>query len=277
MNTTQSLAFRYATAHPRAAAQRLQELDSGQAASFLAELEPAASAAVVEQMWPGAAALVLDLIPLDQVEKVLEGLKLTKTVALLQQLPAEARDRIVDALNPPLQTRVRKALSLPIGTAGSAADSTITPFEVDTTVGEALARGLDQRLPYLYVVDRDYHLVGVLHRREMEAAKENAQLRSIMTTQPSKIPATTPLAVLHQHGAWSTLDALPVVDARDTFLGVIRHKSLRASLRSPKTLYRPTTALETLLDLGEVYWAGLFSAIEVLAESGTHMEDEDTQ
>lgn len=275
MTTMHSLARRYATAHPQAAARRLQELAFDEAATFLAGLEPETVAAVVAQMWPQTAAAILDRVAVDHAAKALEILDLSRTVALLRQLPADARDGILNALPPSFQPRVRTALSLPAGTAGSAADTEVTPFDADTTVAEALARGSDARLPYLYVIDQDYRLVGVIHRRELENSDDGALLRSIMKTSVQKVPATTPLAVLHQHPAWSSFDAIPVVDALGSFVGVIRHKALRATPQAPRMPAGPTTALTALLDLGEVYWSGLFSAIEVLAESSAKTADGD--
>ncbi len=277
MTTMHSLARRYATVHPAAAAQRLQELASDEAAAFLGGLEPAEASAVVVELWPATAASILDRVALDHAAKILERMNLSRTVALLRQLPADARDEIVNALPPSLQPRVRSALSLPAGTAGSEADAGVIPFDADTTVGEALARGSDPRLPYLYVIDRDYRLVGVVHRRDAENSDQTASLRSIMNAPLQKVPATMSLAILHQHGAWSAFDALPVVDARGAFLGVIRHKTLRASPPTSRKAPGPTTALTALLDLGEVYWSGLFSAIEVLAEGGAKPENGDLQ
>lgn len=277
MSTLNVLARRYATVHPEAAAKRLQELASDEAASFLAGLEPAAASAVVAELWPATAASILDQVALDHAAKILEKLNLSRTVALLRQLPANARDKILGAMPPNIAPRVRSALTLPAGTAGSEADAEVIPFDADTTVGEALSRGSDPRLPYLYVIDRDYRLAGVIHRRDAETSNQKASLRSIMKTAVQKVPATMPLAKLHQHGAWSALDALPVVDARGAFLGVIRHKALRAAPQASRTAHGSTTALTALLDLGEVYWSGLFSAIEVLAEGGTNAEKRDRQ
>ena len=275
MSTLQSLARRYVAAHPDAAAIRLEELDSGEVASFLVGLEPQAAAAVIAELWPPKAAAILDRVDLDHAAKVLETLSLSRTIALLRQFPADARRNILRALPQSLGSRVRKALSLPAGTAGSEVDSAGTPCYADAMVGEALARGSDPRLPYLYVIDRDYRLVGVIHRRELEKAEESVSLRSIMKSPVQKVPATTPLTMLHQHGGWSAFDALPVVDARGAFLGVIRHKALRAAPHASRVAAGPTSALTALLDLGEVYWLGLFSAIEVLAEGGANAKTGD--
>jgi magnesium transporter len=272
-----SLARRYATVHPEATANRLQELAFDEAATFLAGLEPATASAVVAELWPATAASILDHVALDHAAKILEMLNLARAVTLLRQLPGDARDRILSALPPTIEPRVRTALSLPAGTAGSEADAEVKPFDADTTVGEAIARGFDPRVPYLYVIDQEFRLVGVIHRRELENSDQGASLRSIMKTPVQTVPAATPLAVLHRHGAWAAFDALPVVNSRAAFLGVIRHKALRAAPQTSRIAPGPTTALTTLLDLGEVYWSGLFSAIEVLAEGGANPENGDLQ
>lgn len=277
MSVLQSLARRYATSHPEAAATRIQDLDPDEAATFLAGLEPEAAAAVFSELWPRTAADILDRVAPDQAAKVLEMLNLSRAAALLRHLPADARDRILNTLPPPLASRMRKALSLPAGTAGSEADTGVIPYDTETTVGEALARGSDPRLPYLYVIDREYRLVGVVHRRGLENSEEGVKLQSIMAAPVQRVPATTPLATVHQHKAWSDFDALPVVDGRNAFLGVIRHKALRTAPRTSRAAAGPTPALTTLLDLGEIYWSGLFSAIEVFAEGGAKKGTGDLQ
>ena len=91
-----------------------------------------------------------------------------------------------------------------------------------------------------------------------------------MKAPVQKIPATTPLATLHQHGAWSPLMRCrwSTLEARSSASSATRRSE--RPLRRSRTAHGATTALTTLLDLGEVYWSGLFSAIEVLAEGGTN-------
>ena len=277
MSFLQSLARRYATSHPVAAATRIQDLDPDEAATFLAGLEPEAAAAVFSELWPRTAAGILDRVAPDRAAKVLEMLNLSRAAALLRQLPADARDRILNTLPPPIASRMRKSLSLAEGTAGSEADTGVIPYDAEMTVGEALARGSDPRLPYLYVIDREYRLVGVVHRRELEISNTGAVLRSIMKAPVQRIPATAPLATVHQHKSWSDFDALPVVDGRIAFLGVIRHKALRTAPRTSRAAAGPTPALTALLDLGEIYWSSLFSAIEIFAEGDAKKGTEDLQ
>jgi magnesium transporter len=268
MGASFSIARRYATAHPEAAAKRLSSIPAEGAAAFLADVEPEVAAIVLKRMWPGSADAVLAHLAIDSKVRVVETLDLTNVVVLLRQMQDDSRDAIIDALPEPLGRRVRHALALRPGTAGSVVDSSVSPFHVEATVAEVRSLGTDPRIPYLYVVDPEHRLVGVIHRRELEQADDRVALRSIMNTRVQTITATAPLAGLLNHGAWSHLDALPVIDARGTFLGIIRHKSLRASPHASAGASRSVAAVEALLDLGEVYWSTLYSAVETFAAIG---------
>ena len=265
MDSTHSLARHYATSHPDAAADCLATLEPDRIAPFLDGLEPDLAAPVLKELWPGFFARVLDHLDAGRAARLMESLDFARLMVLLSQLPAASREGIISAFPLPLAQRVRHALSLPEGTVGGVADSTLMPFDGEATVTAVRAGGLDSRLPYLYVVDEDYRLAGVVHRRELDDAPGSVTLRSIMTTRVQSLISSDPILAVFDHAAWSSLDALPVVDDRGAFFGVIRHKALRAKLPERVVAPGPAAAMTTLLDLGEVYWSSLFSAIEALS------------
>lgn len=267
MSTAALLARQYAASHPKAAAERLSQMAPEAASGFLDDLQPDEAADLVAEMWPAAAADVLGQSRLGRGAEVLESLPFAKAVALLRLLEGEPRDMLLGALPRSLADRYRLALTLPAGTAGSVADSTVAPFDADSTVAEARARAVDHRIPYLYIVDREQRLVGVVHRGDLDRADAEASLRSVMIDRVQTLPASAPLVLASEHVAWADHDALPVVDGRGAFVGVIRHRTLRSSLQRTRLDAGPNTALTTLLDLGEAYWSSLFSAILTLSSS----------
>lgn len=277
MGATALLAHRYTAFQPQSAAIRLQGMPARETAAFLTDAETETAASVLKMMWPGRAAAVLDHFTIDRKVRVLEKLDLTTIVVFLRQLTEDSRAELIDALPESFGRRVRQALASRPGTAGFVVDSTVTAFDADTTVSEARARGSDPRLPYLYVVSPEHQLVGVVHRRDLERSDDSATLRSLMNARVQTVPATTSVAGLLGHNAWSTFDALPVVGARGVFLGVIRHKSLRSKPGVKAGTPASATAVTALLDLGEVYWSGLFSAIETFASAGRTEAQGDTQ
>ncbi len=241
MDATHQLALRYAQSHPRAAARRLGDIEGSETATFLEALEHTAAAALIAEFRPQTAADILARVSIDHAAGIVTMLNLNHGVAVLRLQPREAREAILQILPAALASRIRIALANPAGTAGSLADAAIPSFDAETTVGEVQSCGVDPRFPYLYVVDGEHRLMGVVHIRILQRSKENLPLRSIMTSPVQSVAATAPITSLHQHAAWSTLDALPVVDGRGVLVGVIRHKVLRATT-PPTTATGPTLA-----------------------------------
>jgi predicted transcriptional regulator len=142
----------------------------------------------------------------------------------------------------------------------------VIPLQSDMTVSDALRVARDPRFPYVYVVDRDHKLVGVVHKRDVQAGNEQTTLDSIMAPKATRVPAHATGAELHRHHAWRDLDALPVVDRQGVYVEAIRHKKLRGMGESSSATGGAESPLGTLLDVAEVYWGGLSSVVAALAE-----------
>jgi hypothetical protein len=55
------------------------------------------------------------------------------------------------------------------------------------------------------------------------------------------------------HHAWTRFDSLPVIDQDKTFIGALRHRTLRQYLQSKSTDYQPAYLSDALLQLWEAY------------------------
>ena len=55
------------------------------------------------------------------------------------------------------------------------------------------------------------------------------------------------------HHAWARFDSLPVIDQDNTFIGALRHRTLRQFLQSKSTEYQPAFLSDALLELWEAY------------------------
>lgn len=267
MDGTLRLASRFAEARPLEAARRLETVAAADAATLLAHLVPQTAAAVLGQMLPAFAAELVAQMEPDVWVAVVPLLSTQRLVAMLRHLRAEDRSRLLGSLEDPVSTRLSRLLDYPDGTVGAAMDPSVVPMPQDMTVDEARGVTSDHRVPYLYVVDRDQKLVGVVHRRELASAASGTALSSIITTQVVRIPASATLVAITEHDLWQEFEAMPVVDAAGRYLGTIRHKDLRARRRRPQPTDGQRSALATALDLGELYWTGLSSLVDSLAST----------
>jgi Mg/Co/Ni transporter MgtE len=74
---------------------------------------------------------------------------------------------------------------------------------------------------YLYVVDREERLLGVLSLKDLILAAPKAELTSIMVTNPKKVFATEDKKEVAEMVSRYNLYAIPVVDEADHILGII--------------------------------------------------------
>jgi magnesium transporter len=269
MDTMLHFASRYAADHPAEAARRLETLDPGEVATLLGRIDPATAAGVLDHTVPVNAATYIGLMAADRSAEILAQLSTQRAVRVLRHLDSATRERVIRMLPAEYSVQLERVLRFPEGSAGGMADTTVGPLPSDMKVGEARHRARDPRLPYVYVVDREGRLVGVAHKRDVQAGDDAAELNAIVAPGVIRVPAHATGAELQNHRAWRDLDALPVVDRKGVYLGAIRHKKLR-ELGGPDTrLGGPERPLAGFLDLTEFYWMGLAAMIGALAAETT--------
>lgn len=269
MDATLLLAIRFAIDHPLAAARRLETVESTSAVDLLSQLTPGQGAAVLCHMAPAKAAKVLASADRDQWVNLIPLFPTRSSVAVLQQMTDVERARVLESLAAGVAGRISRLLRYPEGSVGAIMDSSIAPVPLDMKVDDVCQRASDHRLPYVYLVDDEHRLGGVVHRQNLSAAAGEAPVSSLATTQVIRIPARTPVSAIRGHESWRDFEALPVVDGGEVYLGVLRHKDLRGGLETLQSSGSAQPPLATLLDLGEVYWAGMSSLIDVLAAGAT--------
>lgn len=100
-----------------------------------------------------------------------------------------------------------------------------TTLWVDHTVDDALAHirknHIDDQIFYLYVVDRDMCLKGVVSTRNLLLSPADQKIQSILEDRIVSISTTHSLKEAKEMLAQHRLLALPVVDEKNCFLGII--------------------------------------------------------
>lgn len=272
METHRLLANTFLESHPDDAARVLERLSVKEASMALSEISPGAAAAIVQrmaievgvecivQMAPEAGALIVGSMVPDAAAR------------LVRRTDAEARERILGRMSSDVAAPLLRMLAYPQGTAGAVMDPRVLALPQDLLAGEALARVLESphhAVYYVYVVDRNHLLVGVLNLRELMAAEPGFSLFSIMTTNVATITARGDYAAILAHPAWRKFHALPVVDNGGVFVGVIRYETLRQLEADGMVEHTVQPALVTALNLGQLWWIGLTGVLASLVAPGT--------
>jgi Mg/Co/Ni transporter MgtE len=270
MEAHRHLAARYAATHPGEVARRLESVPSQEVAELLANVEPETAVEVVEGMLPPSAAAALESMAHADLAPILERLPVARCVLVLRSVTKADRGRMIGLLPRATAAKVERLLRSSEGSAGVLAEPVPAVLTPGMDAGEALRTLEGTGGSSAYVVDEDHRLVGVIHRRDLAKSDHRARIGGLMTRQVVKLPSAASLAAVRDHRAWVDFEMLPVVDAGGVLVGVIRHKNVRrtATSRRASTAAPRRAALEGLLDLGEVYWAGLTSALEALGDRG---------
>ena len=194
--------------------QVFEQLDIETAAEALSEVEPEMQAAIVSDLDEERAADILDEMAPDEAAD------------LLQDLPEDRREELVDLMEKDEKEDVEELLTHDDDTAGGIMTTQFFALPADLTAEQAIDR-LRELKPdpeltyYLYVVDAQGRLDGVISLRDLVVAEPQAKLSEVMDPHVLKVEATTPKEEVASLIAKYDLLALPVVDARRTLLGTV--------------------------------------------------------
>jgi len=191
-----------------------EQLDAETAAEALAEVEPEMQAAIVSDLDEERAADILEEMDPDEAAD------------LLQDLSEERREELVELMEKEEKQDVEELLTYPEDSAGGIMTTDYVALAGGLTAAQAIdelrVRKPDPQLTYyLYVVDDEGRLEGVISLRDLVVAPPETKLTAAMDPHVLKVEAETPKEDVASLIAKYDLLALPVVDARRKLLGTV--------------------------------------------------------
>jgi magnesium transporter len=212
------------------AASWLEGMAPADVAAILELLSVEACAIVLQEMSPLTGARALSGVSVAHAGQALREARTDTALRLLRAASAETRAALLASFEPERRARFARQLTYPEGTAGALMDPRVLSLRESCSAGDALdrvRRAPDEVIYYLYVVDDEQHLVGVLNLRELLQARPGQQLGSVCQRGVHTLSARSPWDAVLAHGGWRSVHALPVVDERGVFLGAIRYEVLK--------------------------------------------------
>ena len=276
MSAEEQLALAFLASHPPRAALALEQMGVEQASEVLGAVPPRTAATVVHELTSVYAAGCIALLAPEQSAAILGEMRNDDATAVLRSLPGELRETVLAALPQDVREPFRHALRYPDGTAGAEMDPTIFHLPDDVIVADARTRlrsAARDLLYYIYVVDRDHRLVGVLDMPELMLARTRDPVSVAMHREVDRLPAWMPTTLVREHPGWHRYHAMPVVDEEQRLVGAIRYQTLRrlereGKSRGPEPGMVTARALAELFQLGT---SGLVSGVAATAGAGAAM------
>jgi len=254
-------------AHPDQVTLLLERMPPNDVAGFLEQLPVAGAVEVLRRMALAMGADALERIATDRATAILALLPSDSAAGLLRRVEIDRRKAFLAALPDETVATLAVLLRYPEHTAGAYMDTRVLALPQEMTVGEArnrLRRAARQALFYLYVVDREQQLAGVVNLRELMLADGKQPLTEVMRRNVARLPLSADHAEILAHPAWRDVHALPVVDERDVFLGAIRYGTLRVLESEYASARQSRSPAALALSLGELYWLGVSQLLDRL-------------
>ena len=228
LDTHQEAWEELAERNPHDAADILEALAEEGAADLLADLDTDDAADVLDEMRPEPAADVLQELTPAEAAKLITEMETDQAVDVIGALDAEERTALLAALDPEAASEVERLLVYAADTAGGMMTTDYAALPVGMTAGEsieALRRLHDElgsNLLYVYVVDDDQRLLGVVSFRDLVFSRPGIGLDEVMEPHVVSVRTDTDREQVAELVQRYRLIAIPVVDAGARLVGMVK-------------------------------------------------------
>ena len=186
------------------------------------------AASTISELPPDIFRQVADAVSDDRLAEVLGRLEVDDIVHLVDELPEERRGEVVSLLPDDRRDDLRKAELYAEHSAGRVMTTDFVALDAKMTAQEAIdhirargSRGETDAILYLYVVDDEDRLLGVVPIRRLVTAAPDRPCRELMIREPASVRVDTDQEEVARIVARYNLLAVPVVDAEGRMVGLI--------------------------------------------------------
>ena len=242
--------------HPIEAAQHIETLDPENVAQMLLPLPALDIATVLGACQSGQVARILEYLPIQQGAEIISSLHSSVAFVVFRQLQPTVQSQLIGQLGSHQGQRFLRAIHQPTQTAGSLADPRVLTLPPDIPVAKGIRlvqRNPRQAMYYVYVVDRDAKLEGVVTLKQLLVVDSQDFIGSVMNDQVVTLPAEVTNDEIVGHPHWEQFHTLPVVDQEGIFVGVLRYRTLQQVREETVSRRTPGSLPTALIQLWEAY------------------------
>ncbi len=226
--------------HPADLAAIFQELnDLEQGRLFQVLIQAGLAGDVLSELDQEVLQDLVESLSDEELAEILSAMDADDAADLLALLPEERRSGILSAMDMEDSEDIGKLLGYPEDSAGGIMTSSFFALGEGVTVQEAIQaiQGAEEAetVFYVYVVDEEGRLVGVVSLRQLITSPPTATLRQIMNRDVIRVHVTTDQEQVARIVAKYDLLAIPVVDDQEHLVGIITVDDVIDVLREEAT------------------------------------------
>jgi magnesium transporter len=217
---------RLARLHPSELAEIIGDLSSREALAVVGQLDDETAADAFEHLDTETRKNLIEDIGTERAADIIEEMDADDAADLLAELPEEQQSQLLAEMNAYTAGELRELVKYDEDTAGGLMTTDYVWIYPHRTT-EATIRKIREIAPasefiyYLYVVDKDDHLLGALSLRTLLLALPTAFIDRIMETDLVTVEPQAPAVDVASTIAKYDLLAVPVVDDSGKMLGIV--------------------------------------------------------
>lgn len=221
---------------PGDAADIIEEIDHQQVGLLLDQLEPSTISEVLEELNPQHAGDLLGSLAPDQLSSVLDQMGNAAAAEILDALAEDQVELLLDQLPTSVRKPITELLTYPPDSAGRLMSTELATITQGITAAEAigLIRRLHEQiedLSYVYVVDEQNRLSGVLSFRDLVFITPETEVDQAMVQHPVMVHPETDREEVAELAQRYHLLGVPVVEDGGRLLGTVTTESVLESVQ----------------------------------------------
>ncbi len=246
-------------AHPSDLVEMIEELDEEQQRELFYRISNEEAALIIQEMDDFDQLSVLQLLTKEKVAAILKEMAKDDAADLIADFPEEEAGEILSLIEEEADD-IRGLLKYPEDSAGGIMTTDVIALPEDISADEAINRLREiapeaESIYYVYVVDPETRLEGVLSLRDLIAASGSTPLKEIMRENVISVPVEMDQEEVARLVSRYDLLAVPVVDEKTRILGIVTVDDILDVMEEEATedIYR-------LTGTGEVKGVDIFEA-----------------
>jgi magnesium transporter len=202
------------------------QLDSPEISALIQWLPDEEIPELLAELDPHQAASILRTLTRHEAADLLEAMAPDDATDVVEELPDSVAEQILVEMEPAEAAELRELLAYPPDSAGGIMTPAYVAVAPDLRANEAIAalrRVAEEAetLSYVYVLDPQEQLLGVLPLHHLVFSAPDRQVREFMITDPIRVRADADAETAARLLRDRNLLAVPVVDSLDRLLGIV--------------------------------------------------------
>jgi CBS domain-containing protein/sporulation protein YlmC with PRC-barrel domain len=217
--------------HPADLADIIEDLSSRERSAIFHALDTETAAEALEEIDPKIQKALIETVSVEKASDIVEEMSPSDAVDLLADLPEERAEEILEGMQQEKAEDLRELLVHPDKTAGALMTTAYLCQNPEVTAETAISRlraeavNLDI-IDYVYVVNEDETLLGVVSIRDLLTAQPQQFLSEILAPRVVSVKLDEDQNEVVEAFAKYGFRALPVVDEENRLKGVIGFRSV---------------------------------------------------